>query len=243
MLSPKPLRLLLVDDERLARAELRRLLAAHADVEVVAEASDGAQALALQAQLRPDALLLDVQMPEQDGLAVARALNAEARIIFCTAHASFAVEAFDLNALDYLVKPIAAERLAQALQRLRDELQRCSPYLSDEHRVLLRRGEQMALIRLGDIALIESRDNYLELRTPQGVFLLLGSLTRLLPRLDPQRYQQINRQALVRLDAIARLQPRREPGGGLQVQLHSGEWLNVSRRQSQLLRQRFSWSE
>lgn len=239
LLKPPPLRLLLVDDERLARAELRRLLAAHADVEVVGEASNGEEALALQAQLRPDALLLDVQMPEQDGLAVARALDAQARIIFCTAHASFAVEAFDLNALDYLVKPVAAERLAQALQRLRAELeQRNSPYLPDQHRVLLRRGEHMALIRLGDIALIESRDNYLELHTPQGVFLLPGSLTRLLPRLDPQRYQQISRQALVRLDAIARLQHSVE--AGLQLQLHSGSWWAVSRRQSQALRQRFS---
>lgn len=239
MMKPAPLRLLLVDDERLARLELRRLLAAHDDVEVLAEASSGDEALALHAQLRPDALLLDVQMPEQDGLAVARALDAQARIIFCTAHASFAVEAFDLNALDYLVKPVAAERLAQALLRLRAELeQRSSPYLPDEHRVLLRRGEQMALIRLADIALIESRDNYLELHTPQGVFLLTGSLSRLLPRLDPQRYQQINRQALVRLDAIARLQPGDD--SSLQLQLHSGPWLTVSRRQSQALRQRFS---
>lgn len=239
LMKPPPLRLLLVDDERLARLELRRLLAAHDDVEVLAEASSGEEALALHAQLQPHALLLDVQMPEQDGLAVARALNAEACIIFCTAHASFAVEAFDLNALDYLVKPVAAERLAQALQRLRAELEpRSSPYLSDEHRVLLRRGEQMALIRLGDIALIESRDNYLELHTPQGVFLLTGSLSRLLPRLDPQRYQQINRQALVRLDAIARLQPGDD--SSLQLQLHSGPWLTVSRRQSQALRQRFS---
>lgn len=239
LMKPPPLRLLLVDDERLARLELRRLLAAHDDVEVLAEASSGDEALALHARLQPDALLLDVQMPELDGLAVARALNAETRIIFCTAHASFAVEAFDLNALDYLVKPVAAERLAQALHRLRGELEQASgAYLPDEHRVLLRRGEQMALIRLGDIALIESRDNYLELHTPQGVFLLPGSLARLLPRLDPQRYQQINRQALVRLDAIARLQPGDD--SGLRLQLHSGQWLTVSRRQSQALRQRFS---
>lgn len=240
-LQPPHMRLLLVDDERLARAELRRLLAAHEDVEVVGEASSGDEALALQAQLRPDALLLDVQMPERDGLSVARALDAQARIIFCTAHASFAVEAFDLNALDYLVKPVAAERLAQALQRLRAERQQRSPFLSDEHRVLLRRGEQMALVRLADIALIESRDNYLELHSPQGVFLLPGSLARLLPRLDPQRYQQISRQALVRLDAIARLQAH--PGGGLQLQLHNGACRPVSRRQSQALRQRFQLGE
>lgn len=237
--APGPLRLLLVDDERLARVELRRLLSAHGDVEVVGEAAGGEEALSLQARLRADALLLDVQMPERDGLAVARALDAGTRIIFCTAHASFAVEAFDLNALDYLVKPLAAERLAQALQRLRLALQQGSePYLPDEHRVLLRRGEQMALIRLADIALIESRDNYLELHTPQGTFLLPGSLSRLLPQLDPQRYQQISRQALVRLDAIARLQQNAE--AGLQLQLRSGRWLQVSRRQSQALRQRFS---
>lgn len=238
---PPPLRLLIVDDERPARTELRRLLSAHADVQLLAEAGDGEQALQLHRQLRPDAMLLDVQMPELDGLAVARALDAATRLIFCTAHTSFAVEAFDLNALDYLVKPVAAERLDQALQRLRASLAGAgSAYLPDEHRVLLRRGEQMSLVRLADIAWLESRDNYLELHTPQGVFLLAGSLARLLPRLDPLRYQQLSRNTLVRLDAIAGLEPQGPGGAGLSVRLHDGQRLSVSRRQSQALRQRFS---
>ncbi|MFH7044364.1 LytR/AlgR family response regulator transcription factor [Paucibacter sp. JuS9] len=231
-----PLRLLIVDDERLARQELRRLLAAHAEVEIVGEASHGEQVLPLQRELRPDALLLDVQMPGMDGLAVARALGVEARIIFCTAHADFAVEAFDLNAFDYLVKPVEPARLGEALERLRRALPH-SLLLPDDHRVLLRRGERMALVRLGDITLIESRDNYLSLQTPDGEYLLAGSLARLLPRLDPQRWLQLSRQAIVRLDAIVGLQA---PDGSLVVELSDGRRVSVSRRQSQMLRHRFS---
>lgn len=230
------LRLLIVDDERLARQELRRLLAEHAGVEIVGEAAHGEQALTLHDELHPDALLLDVQMPGMDGLAVARALGAEARILFCTAHSQFALEAFALNALDYLLKPVEPARLAQALERLRQALPH-GMLLPDEHRVLLRRGERLALVRLGDIGLIESRDNYLSLHTRDGEYLLAGSLSRLLPRLDPQRWLQLSRQAIVRLDAIASLQAR---DGVLHARLLDGREVTVSRRQAQLLRQRFS---
>ncbi|MFO1252726.1 MAG: LytTR family DNA-binding domain-containing protein [Inhella sp.] len=232
------MKLLIVDDERLARAELRRLLAAHREVELLGEAASAAEVLQLLPSLRPDALLLDVQMPERSGLDLARALPEPLPLVFCTAHANFAVEAFDLNAVDYLLKPIEPARLAEALQRLRQHLARRQTVLDDEQRVLLKRGEQLALVRLGDVARIHSRGNYLELITPQGGYLLLGSLNRLVPRLSAADWLQINRHSLVRVRAIAALEA--EPGLGLSLRLMDGSVHAVSRRQAQLLRERFS---
>lgn len=229
------MRVMLVDDERLARSELRRLLAAHAQVEIVAEAANGQEALALYADTRPDVVFLDIEMPGMRGLDLACALDGEARLVFCTAYPNFAVDAFDLQAVDYLVKPVAPARLAQTLARLGEA---GTDYLPDDHRVLLKRGDHYCLVRLGEVQRLDSADNYVQLTTPTGRFLLQGSLARLAARLDPRYFFQASRSTVVRFDAIVSLSG--DVGLGLTAHLADGSEVAVSRRQAKRLRERFS---
>ncbi|WP_374352365.1 LytR/AlgR family response regulator transcription factor [Chitinimonas sp.] len=228
------MRIMLVDDERLARAELRRLLAPYA-VEIVAEAADGLSALQAYAQARPDVLFLDIDMPGMSGIELACALDGQAHIVFCTAYAEFASKAFDLQAADYLVKPVEPARLAQTMARLQAG---ASSYLPDEHRLLLRRGDQLHLLRLGDVLRFDSAGNYVQLTSASGRYLLAGSLARLLPRLDPQRFLLASRGTVCRFDAITSLSD--EGGSALSLHLSNGEQIALSRRQAKVLRERFT---
>jgi two-component system LytT family response regulator len=229
------MRVMLVDDERLARTELRRLLASYSGVEIVAEVADGPSALANYAELRPDVVFLDVEMPGMSGLEVACALEGQTHIVFCTAFSQFASQAFDLNAADYLVKPVVPARLAQTVARLQCAV---TSYLPESHRVLLKRGERLHLVALASIRRFDAVGNYIQLSTPDGQFLMAGSLSKLEPRLDPAIYFRTGRSNIVRYDAIASIEC--DVGRGLLLKLVDGEEVPVSRRQAQLLRDRFT---
>ncbi|MFZ5550408.1 MAG: LytR/AlgR family response regulator transcription factor [Pseudomonadota bacterium] len=224
------MRLLIVDDEAPARTRLRRLLAGIDGAEVVGEAADGEQALALAGRLLPDALLLDVQMPELDGLAVAASLPDDGpAVIFVTAFDAFALQAFDARALDYLLKPVEPERLARALQRVRPRETGVSraplpPLLLKQLLVPTRHGLQV--LRVADIEWLAAADNYVTLHAQGREFLLRRTLAGLLADLG-EGFVRVHRSTAVALAQVATLKPN-DKGDAL-LTLRSGAELACSR--------------
>ncbi|MFP2931694.1 LytR/AlgR family response regulator transcription factor [Pyxidicoccus sp. 3LG] len=234
------MRVLIADDERLARAELRRLLAAFPDVEVVGEAAHVDETCRQVEALAPDLLLLDIQMPGGTGFDVLERLEEPPDVVFTTAHDEHAVRAFRVNALDYLLKPIEAPRLAEALARVRE---RGTPAPAPTpgtplERVFVRDGERCWLVQLSQVPLITSEGNYARLVLEGHQPLLLRSLSYLEERLDPARFFRASRQHLINLDFIEAMEPG--PGGTLVVRLRGGREVEMSRRQSQRFRERMS---
>lgn len=248
---------LIVDDERLARAELKRLLAAHPQIEIVAEADSADSAKALLQQ-QPDIALvfLDIQMPGCTGLELAAGLRSDLLFVFCTAFDSYALDAFELNALDYLVKPVSPQRLAASLQRLpagqhqptddqpdqqadtsgpADSPCAAANYLSEQHGILLKFGEQSRIVRLGEICRFESIGNHTAVYTPYGKSYVLSSLSRIEQRLDPALFFKTSRADIIRLSALEHLEPGMA-AGSMVAQLQDGQQVEVSRRQVQQLK-------
>lgn len=253
------LRVVLADDEPLGRLALRQLIARHADLELVGEACDGRDAVALVEDAEPDVLLLDVQMPELDGFGVISALGASLGAapptIFVTAHDSFAVRAFETHALDYLLKPVAEPRFDAALDRLRRELadQRASELgrriaalaghvasavpaapapAAPRERLVARLGDRSTVIPVADIDWIEAQDYCAAVHVGDAVHVLRHSLSALESELDPARFVRVHRGAMVN---VARIRELHHGGGELVVVLHGGARLPVSRRRRELL--------
>ncbi len=231
------IRTLLVDDERIARAELRRLLKPHDRVEVVGEAENAELALHAIETLQPDLVFLDIQMPGSSGLQVAEQIEDCCQFVFCTAFDSFAIDAFGLNALDYLVKPVDPERLARTLARVRPSDTRAGPStLPMDHSLLLKFGESARIVRLNEIDRIETVGNHAAVHSVYGVAYVLSSLSRIEQRLDPAHFFRVSRHCILRLDAIESLEP--DVGYGLIARLRGGNEVEVSRRAAQTLRAR-----
>ena len=251
------LRAVLVDDERLARAEFRRLLAAHPEIEIVGEAADAPEARALLTELeasgaRPDVLFLDVQMPGETGFDLLASLESVPRsVVFVTAYDEHALRAFEVSAQDYLVKPVAPARLAAALARLPPEADD-EPAESDaeppeasgdrplgaDDRVFVKDGDHLHFIRLGDVRLFESEGNYVRLYVGDEAPLVLRSLNQLEERLDPALFFRANRKHLLNLAHVNGLEDWF--GGALRATLGGGEAVELSRRQAQRFRERTS---
>lgn len=249
----EPLRIVLADDERPARRFLRNLLESIPEVSVVGEAANGHEALALIEQASPHLVLLDLHMPELGGLDTARLLTQEAPplIAFVTAHDEFAVEAFELNAVDYLLKPVERDRLAETLQRARHrvsgaersrrvsaavaamEIAARRPYLE---RLPVRRRDEVVILPVRQIASIVADGELMHITTVTAErFTISHRLHLLEARLDPRRFVRLSRSALAALDQIQRVSPM--PGGTYQVTLANGQTLQVSRIQSRRLRE------
>lgn len=226
------MRVLIVDDEPPARARLVRLLAAHADVQVVGEAEDAAAALAQVARLQPDVLLLDIRLPGTDGLDLAASLpDPRPVVVFVTAHADHALDAFDADARDYLLKPVAAERLARALQRLRaraPSLPRPAP-----DRLLIADREHLHVVPVADIRWLEAADNYVVVHTATRAPLLRRTLGGLLQDLGPA-FVQTHRSAAVALAHVLRVEAG--VGGDAVVHLDGALQVRCSRaRRAELM--------
>ena len=239
------MRALLIDDERLARAELRRMLAAHTDVEIVGEAVNAADGLQQIAALKPDLIFLDVQMPGGSGFDMLAALDDAPEVIFTTAFDHYALQAFEVNALDYLQKPIQAERMAAALQRCRVRLARAADYAAAgisaltaaasiapaaARKLFIKDGERCWFVGLQDIRLFESDGNYTRVYFDAFRPLMLRSLNQLEERLDPQRFFRASRKHIVNLDYIRRVTPTE--AGGLDLLLQDELAVEVSRRRA-----------
>jgi two-component system, LytTR family, response regulator AlgR len=230
---PEALRTLIVDDEPLAVERLQILCARIADITLVGTAADGAAALRLIESLSPDLLLLDIQMPGMDGMAVAQALagrSARPALIFVTAFDQFAVAAFDVAAVDYLLKPVEAERLERAIARIRDRIGEAAPVLPPSPRarefwVPHRSG--IVRIAAGDIDLVEAERDYMRLHVGPRSFLLHETITELERQLDPAQFVRLHRSTLVRRDRIAGF--RHNGAGTWEAQLRDGRWLRVGR--------------
>jgi two-component system, LytTR family, response regulator len=236
---------LLVDDERLARNELRRMLAGVEDITIVGEAAQAGQARELVAQLQPDLLFLDVQMPGEDGFEFLASLPPPVpKVIFTTAYDEFAVRAFEVNALDYLVKPVDPVRLAAALQRLQDRPSSGSvlppeqPRLTPEDKVFVREGERCWFVQVQSIRLLESEGNYTRIHFDDVQPQLFRSLNAMEQRLDPRAFFRANRRQLINLRWIDKIEPWFS--GGLLVHLKGGAQVELSRRQAHEFRERMS---
>lgn len=240
------LRVLLVDDEEPARERLRRLLAEAGEVEIVGEADDGEQAMEQIAALIPDVVFLDIQMPGGSGLEVASSLGTpRPRIIFCTAFEQHAVDAFELNAVDYLLKPVSRARLQKALQRVRGATPDADQALDQAVRVsgaptrfLARRGAAFRVVPSAEVLGFLSEGGLTKLQAAGQHYWMQPTLNDLEARLDPRQFLRISRAAIVNLDAVRDVTPL--GGGQGQVTLSDGTRLEVSRRRYSQLTERLS---
>jgi two-component system LytT family response regulator len=233
------MRVLIVDDERPARDKLRRLLALEADVSAIDEARDGVEALERAAACAPDAIFLDIQMPEVGGFDVAASLPSPAPlVVFVTAYDEYAIRAFDANAIDYLLKPYDQARLQRALQRLRTRLamERAAPApapaemamaMPPVRQLLAPERGATRIVKVEDISWIETADNYVVLHTPGGQPLLRQTLAGLLEKLGPD-FLRCHRRAAVRLAAIAAVEV--DDKGDGELLLHGGARAPLSRQ-------------
>ncbi|HKQ61719.1 MAG TPA: response regulator [Candidatus Polarisedimenticolaceae bacterium] len=246
-MSQEPLRAIVVDDEQPARERLRRLLAERAEVEVVAEADSGEAALERIAELHPDLVFLDVQMPGCSGLEVAASLpSPRPAIVFCTAYEEYAVDAFELHAVDYLLKPVQRARLEQALGRIRGAaperveaaLGRLGPSTGWPARFLAKRGLRWLVVPAAEVLSFETDKGLTALCTAEHRCWVQPSLNDLEVRLDPRAWFRVSRGAIVRLDAVRELRPL-DNGNG-ELLLLDGRPLEVSRRRLQELLERLS---
>jgi two-component system, LytTR family, response regulator len=220
---------ILIDDERLARVELRRLLSAHPEVDIVGEAQNATEALARIAEVSPDLLFLDVQMPGGSGFDLLDQMDDVPQVIFTTAFDEYAIKAFEVNALDYLLKPIAPERLAAALQRA---IPRYAPKRLSQ--VFVRDGERCWIVRITDIFLLESEGNYTRVHFSKERPLIRRSLNTLEEQLDPSLFFRTSRQQIINLTWIEKIDLNVQ--GGFTVTLRGSQTVEVSRRQADRLR-------
>lgn len=235
------MRTIIVDDERLARNELKRLLEIHPKIEIVGEAANADEALELIDQLMPELLFLDIQMPGKNGFELLSSIEGKTpEVIFTTAYDEYAIKAFEFNALDYLLKPIEAERLSDAINRIEEnqspgedrdrDVARSEKVLGENDQVFVKDGEKCWFVKLSKIRLFESMGNYVRLHFDDQKPLVLKSLNSLEDRLDPNTYFRANRKHIINLHWIEKIEPWFS--GGLLVTLQGGDKIEISRRQA-----------
>ena len=233
---------IIVDDEPLARRELRRLLGEFPWVEIVAEAGNITEAAAAVEANAPELLFLDIKMPGGSGFDLLTRLEHVPRVIFTTAYDDHAVQAFEVNALDYLLKPIEPERLAAALSRARgpSPAQTASRQAQPQiiERLFIRDGARCWFVPLHEVSLIVADGNYVRLHWRDVRPLLGRPLSSLEERLDPQRFFRANRRQIINVDFIEKVELG--VGGQLHVQLKDGSAVDISRRQARLFREQMS---
>jgi two-component system, LytTR family, response regulator len=229
---------LVVDDEPLARRELRRLLAAFPSVQIVGEAGNIDEARERIETLCPDVVFLDIQMPGGTGFDLLTQLDRIPRIVFTTAYDQYAVKAFEVNALDYLLKPIEPARLAAAIEKIQESAARETPSAGAAplDQLFIKDGPRCWFVPLREVSLFTSEGNYVRLHWGSERPLLGRSLTSLEEKLDAKRFFRANRAQIVNLDFIQQVEAG--DGGRLHVQLRDGPEIEVSRRQAREFKDR-----
>ena len=236
------MRTLIIDDERLARKELISLLENYPEIEVIGECVNATEARESIHELQPELIFLDIQMPGESGFDLLETLEYQPKVIFVTAYDSYAIRAFEVNALDYILKPVDDERLATAIKKVqnengdasdeKDELDsgEAEKQLKMDDQIFLKDGEKCWFVTLKNIRYFESEGNYVRVFFDNSKPLILKSLNNLEKRLDERDFFRINRKFIVNLKELIHIEPWFN--GGLQIKLKSGETLEVSRRQA-----------
>ena len=218
MTPPAPLRVVVADDEELARAYLRELLEPHPEIHVVAECANGFDAVKAVTELKPDLLFLDIQMPKLDGFEVLELIENETAVIFVTAYDTYALRAFEVHAVDYLLKPFSSERFEEALRRARartgaqvpraGELAAAarapSQYLE---RIVVKDGVNVHIIPVEKLDHVEAQDDYVALRTEGKTFLKQQTIVAIETQLDPSRFVRIHRSFIVNIERLVKIEP------------------------------------
>jgi two-component system LytT family response regulator len=245
-MTQEHVRTLVVEDEPEARRMLCDFLAEAPWVDLVGQSADGRDAVASIDRLQPALVILDVRLPEMSGLEVLEKIRHQPEVVFATAYDQYAVAAFELGALDYLVKPFGRQRFRRMLERVRRRLSADPEGLSSPERartalgqsplrrLFARRGDKIVPIPAGEIVRIQARGDYAEVHAPGGPFLLHVSLSELAGRLDPERFVQVHRSHIVNLEAMKLLRPHDERR--LVIVLANGEEIVASRSASEVLR-------
>jgi two-component system LytT family response regulator len=252
------IRTLVVDDEPVARERIIGLLASHADIEVIGQSSNGTEAVAAIERLSPDLVFLDVQMPELNGLGVVRALQTASvpAVVFVTAYDEYAIRAFEVHAVDYLLKPFSGVRFNAALDHVREHLDRdrasdlgrkllaLAPTLSTgtsfSERLLVRSAGRIHFVRTADLDWCEAAGNYVRLHVGGQSHLLRETMTTLEAALNPQQFVRIHRSTIVNIERIQELQST--ANGECTVFLQSGARLTMSRGYRETFQERFGKS-
>ena len=236
------IRAVIIDDERLARNELKKLLQEFPEIEIVAEAANANEGIEKIDSLSPDLIFLDIQMPGKTGFDMLAELDKAPDVIFTTAYDDYALKAFEVNALDYLLKPVEPRRLADALHKLHmdehrdretgteEEIAVNKSLLHETDQVFVKDGERCWFVKLADIRLFESVGNYAKIYFGTHKPLILKSLNALEERLDEKVFFRANRKHIVNLRLIEKIEPYFN--GGLLLELKGGEKIEVSRRQT-----------
>lgn len=245
----KKIRAVIVDDEELARQVLREFITAHPEIEIAAECANGFEAVKSVTELKPDLVFLDVQMPKLDGFEVLELIGSGAAVVFVTAHDSYAIRAFEVHAVDYLLKPFGADRFEAALARAKERLGGKSPNqaASDTRpapspaelaaaarppaqyldRIPVRDGTRVFIIAIAKLDYAEAQDDYVALSSEGKKHLKQQTISSLESALDPSRFLRIHRSYIVNLERVARIEPY---GKDSHVAvLHGGTQLPVSR--------------
>jgi two-component system LytT family response regulator len=214
----EPLRIVIVDDEPLARAVLREYAQGDAGLEIVADCANGFEAVKAVAELKPDLVLLDVQMPKLDGFEVLELLGREQPVIFVTAYDQYALRAFDVHAVDYLLKPFSAERFQEAMQRARERLRakaalpledlvrEARPRTGPAERILIRDGANVHVLPADAIDYVEAQDDYVAFKSAGKQYLKDQTLAAVEALLDPARFVRIHRSFILNIDRIAKVE-------------------------------------
>jgi len=229
---------IIIDDERLARNELKKLLLDFPEVEVIGEAANAAEGIEKIESLMPDLIFLDIQMPGKTGFDMLMELERAPHVIFTTAYDEFALKAFEVNALDYLMKPVEPKRLADALHKLQQTEEKeiagmagvNRGMLKENDQVFVKDGERCWFVKLSEVRLFESVGNYAKVYFGTNKPLILKSLNALEDRLDEKVFFRANRKHIVNLRMIEKVEPYFN--GGLLLDLKAGEKIEVSRRQA-----------
>ncbi len=243
----KEFKSIIIDDERLAREELKSVLADFTEIEVIGEAQNGDEGIELIQQLQPDLIFLDVNMPGMTGFEMLKKLEVIPRVIFITAYDEYALKAFEVNALDYILKPIDPDRLSEAIEKLKDReeaefesaeelrLSRKERVLSTQDRVFIKDGEKCFFVALSEVRMLESDGNYVKVYFGKNRPLILRSLNSFESRLDPEQFFRANRKFIINLDWVCSIE--NWFNGGLRVELNheidgKKETVDISRRQA-----------
>jgi two-component system LytT family response regulator len=235
------MRVLIIDDERLARVELKSMLAEFHTITVIDEAKNPVEGIEKIKELKPDLIFLDIQMPGMNGFEMLQKLDEIPKVIFVTAYDEFALKAFEVNALDYILKPVDPDRLKDAIQKtqlpdeefsskLSVEPERNSTVLRSGDKIFIKDGEKCWFVDIAEIRMFESDGNYVKVYFDRFRPLILRSLNSLEDRLDPKTFFRANRKFIINMNWISGIE--NWFNGGLQVALKDGEKVEISRRQA-----------